>query len=214
MTFLSILMITRTVARVEWTVSSIPVPLINPEGCNLDKPGWICDPDFWYTREQVNALSDLLGPAHRVPIMSLLLLKPDEAGYNFGTLQYESCDLKKKWISCLKNETYPFPEMQLGLIKDTHYRVCPAGPENLSLTAKILNHKFDDLSGNLKKHLPALTNIVTGVREDLKVVRQWYHLEGVFFSILAAAVGLVLTFKHTRRYSRKGSSSVALPWSV
>jgi len=214
MTFLSVLMTTVTATRVEWTPAAIPCPLTDPEGCNLDKPGWICDPDFEYPREQVNAISEILGPAYRVPIMSMLLLKPDDGADNFGTLQYESCELKKRWISTMKNVTYPFPEMQLGLIKGEHYRVCPAGPENLSTTARILHHNFEDLTRNLKHYLPALSKIVLEVRADMKVLRQWYHIEGTLFSMLAVAVGLVvIIFRQTRRYSSKGSR-VALPWSV
>jgi len=214
MTFLSVLMITRTVARVEWTSVSVPVPLIHPEGCNLDKPGWVCDPDFWYTREEVNALADLLGPVDRVPPMAMVLLKPDNQGDHFGTLQYDSCDMKKLWTSFMKNATYPHPEMQLSLIKGKNFRVCPAGTENLSTTAKILNHDFDDLSRGLKQYLPALTKIVMEVREDLEVVRQWHHWESTLFSILAVASGIVVIFsQQMKRYPCKGSS-VALPWRV
>jgi len=216
MTFLSVLMIAVTMAKVEWSSLTVPVPLIDPEGCNLDKPGWICDPDFWYTRTEVNAIADLLGPAYQVPTMSMLLLKPDDAGDDFGSIQYDSCGLKKKWISALKNETYPFPEMQLSLIKGKYFRVCPAGSEDLSLAAKILDHNLERLSRGLKKHLPALTKIIMEVREDMKMVRHYYQMEVVLFSILALAVGLVVIFfKQTRRYLRKGKgSSGSLPWSV
>jgi len=216
MTFLSVLMIAVTMAKVEWTKVSIPNPLIDPEDCNLDQPGWICDPDFWYTREEVNAIADLLGPADRVPPMSMLLLKPDEEGDNFGNMQYDHCGLKKKWTSSLKNETFPFPEMQLSLIKGKYFRVCPAGGENedLSLTAKILDHKIERLSRGLKKHLPALTKMIMEIRENMKVARQLYQLEVAFSSILSVVVGLVLIFfKQTRRYLRKGSS-VSLPWTA
>merc|ERR1719509_220714 len=141
----------------------------------------------------------------------MLLLRPDDHGDNFGTLQYDSCDMKTIWISCLRNETYPFPGMQLGLIKGQHYRVCPAGPENLITTARILHHNVEDLSRNLKHYMPALSKIILEVREDMKVLRQWYHIEGVLFSILAVAVGLVvILFRRTcGKYSRK-----ELPWSL
>lgn len=215
MTLLPVLMIVRSMARVEWTVNSIPVPLTDPEGCNLDKPGWLCDPDFWYTRDECNALADLLGPVDRVPPMALLLLKPDNDQDSFGNLQYASCDLKNVWISSI-NETvkYPYPEMQLNLIKGIHFRVCPAGFEDLSVTARILDSRFEVLRRQLKQYMPELTTVIEEVREDLEVVRQWYHLEGALFSVIAVGAGLVSIFyQQMKRYMQKGSS-VILPWSV
>jgi len=202
-------------AKVEWAVNSIPVPLIDPEGCNLDKPGWICDPDFWYTREECNALSEILGPAHQVPPMALLLLKPDDAKDSFGNLQYASCDLKNVWISCLNDTVnFPYPEMQLNVIKGINFRVCPAGFEDLSITARILDSRYEVLKKQLKQYLPELARLIQEVRDDLEKVRVWYHLEGALFSIIAVGAGLMAIFyQQFTRYLHKGSN-VILPWSV
>jgi len=215
MTLLPLLMIAQTMAIKQWSVDEIPMPLIDPEGCNLDKPGWLCDPDFWYSREECNTISEILGPVDQVPPMALLLLQPDFDKDAFGNLEYASCDLKQSWISSL-NDTVPYPyhEMQMNLIKGIHYRVCPAGVEDLTITSRILDSRYEVLKERLQQYLPELTPLIQEVREDLEVQRVWHNVERYLFAIIAAASGLLAIFyQRFTRYLKKGSN-VILPWTA
>jgi len=203
-------------AKVEWAVNSIPVPLIDPEGCNLDKPGWLCDPDFWYTREECNAISEILGPADQVPPMALLFLKPDIEQEDFGGLEYNSCDMTNVWISSLNDTVnHSYPEMQLNIIKGINYRVCPAGFEDMNITRKILDSRYEVLKKQLTQYLPELTVAIQEVRDNLSEERAWKNLESALFSFIAVGAGLVgIFFQQFTRYRKKKGSNVILPWSV